>query len=84
MPRKLEDADYIYLWNVSATRSTHIQETTLKALKDGNYLTFAYRYYRQLLYKSDTGVLLGYKVYRKSLKTHDADPQFLLKVRCKR
>lgn len=84
MSRKLEDTDYVYLWNVSATRSSHVQETTLKALQDGNYLTFAHRYYRKPLYKTDRAILVGYKVYRKSLKMHNTEPEFLLKVWCKR
>lgn len=84
MPRKLEDENYIYLWNKPETRSTHIQETTLKALQDGNYYTFAHRYYRNPLYKSDWSKLVGYKVYRKSLKMRGAEPEYLLKVWCKR
>lgn len=64
MPRIQKTDVYWFEWNIKATRSTHVQEITLKALQAGQYDGKQYRYIRVPITLAIGGTPAGYRIFR--------------------
>lgn len=77
MPRIVRNADYIFSWNISNTRSARTQEMALKSLQAGVYDARVYRYLRLQLNSIMDGKPIGYKVIRYKPGTGEPSTELL-------